>query len=371
MQFNDPIYGTITICDRHILRLIDTKAFQRLAYIKQQGHTYFLHENAIHTRKEHSIGVYVLVNKVIEHLTNIGDIHLSEYERELLSVVALLHDVGHGPYSHCFQQISGEDHGEWTIRIIQEDEEIRTILNQTAGLLDDVTKALTEDGVFPIIDELLFNSLGMDQLDFWNRDLYYSTLELKGLRIEELIASMRFINCKLVIEESGIPLIEQLMKMKEGLYNNGFGHPFVIGKDLLLQSIFQKITEKNLKFYTPELQNFFHKEEDLLVEDFLPLQDEMIVHEIQCLAKSEDKQLVALIQLYFSGAKSLSFQKGLEGDFKRENNNLAIITEKKAYSSYVGGIYIYSEGQLEDIVEKSPIIREIVRLPKKEYAYSI
>ena len=101
-------------------------------------------------------------------------------------------------------------------------------------------KALTEDGVFLIIDELLFNSLGMDQLDFWNRDLYYSNLELEGLRIEELIASMRFINGKLVIEESGIPLIEQLMKMKEGLYNNGFGHPFVIGKDLLLQSIFER-----------------------------------------------------------------------------------------------------------------------------------
>ncbi|MCC2499643.1 HD domain-containing protein [Bacillus paranthracis] len=370
MYITDPIYGPISIQDRYILQLIDTKAFQRLAYIKQQGHTYFLHENAIHTRKEHSIGVYVLVNKVIEHLTNIGDIHLLEYERELLSVVALLHDVGHGPYSHCFQQISAEDHGEWTIRIIQEDEEIRTILNQTPELLDDVMKALTEDGVFLIIDELLFNSLGMDQLDFWNRDLYYSNLELEGLRIEELIASMRFINGKLVIEESGIPLIEQLMKMKEGLYNNGFGHPFVIGKDLLLQSIFRKVMEKNLKFYTPELQNFFYKE-DLLVEDFLPLQDEMILHEIQCFAKSEDKQLVALIQLYFSGTKSLSFQKGLEGDFKRENNNLAIIIEKKAYSSYVGGIYVYSEGQLEDIVEKSPFIREIVRLPKKEYAYSI
>ena len=65
-----------------------------------------------------------------------------------------------------FSKISGEDHGEWTVRIIQEDEEIRTILNQTPRLLDDVTKALTEDGVFPIIDELLFNSLGMDQLDF-------------------------------------------------------------------------------------------------------------------------------------------------------------------------------------------------------------
>ena len=70
----------------------------------------------------------------------------------------------------------------------------------------------------------------MDQLDFWNRDLYYSSLELEGLQIEELIANMRLIDDKLVIEESGIPFIEQLMKMKEELYNNGFGHPFVIGK---------------------------------------------------------------------------------------------------------------------------------------------
>ena len=62
----------------------------------------------------------------------------------------------------------------------------------------------------------------MDQLDFWNRDLYYSSLELEGLQIEELIANMRLIDDKLVIEESGIPFIEQLMKMKEELYNNGF-----------------------------------------------------------------------------------------------------------------------------------------------------
>ncbi|CGG65651.1 HD domain-containing protein [Streptococcus pneumoniae] len=371
MYITDPIYGPISIRDRDILRLIDTKAFQRLANIKQQGHTYFLHENAIHTRKEHSIGVYVLVNKVIEHLTEIGDIHLSKYERKLVSTVALLHDVGHGSSSHCFQQISGEDHSEWTVRIIQEDEEIRTILNQTPRLLDDVTKALTEDGVFPIIDELLFNSLGMDQLDFWNRDLYYSSLELEGLQIEGLIANMRLIDGKLVIEESGIPFIEQLMKMKEGLYNNGFGHPFVIGKDILLQTIFKMIEEKNLSFYTPELQNFFHKGEKLEVEDFLPLQDEMILNEIQCFAKSDDVEIVSLIQLYVSPTKSLSFQKGVEGDFKKENNNLAIITEKKAYSSYAGGIYVHNEGQLEDILEKSNFIQEIVKLPKKEYAYSI
>ncbi|TKH50546.1 metal-dependent phosphohydrolase, partial [Bacillus cereus] len=136
-------------------------------------------------------------------------------------------------------------------------------------------------------------------------------------------------------------------------------------------TIFKMIEEKNLSFYTPELQNFFHKGEKLEVEDFLPLQDEMILNEIQCFAKSDDVEIVSLIQLYVSTTKSLSFQKGVEGDFRKENNNLAIITEKKAYSSYAGGIYVHSEGQLEDILEKSNFIQEIVKLPKKEYAYSI
>ncbi|WP_002147315.1 HD domain-containing protein [Bacillus cereus] len=371
MHFTDPIYGSVTIQDRDIIQLIDTKAFRRLAYIKQQGHTYFLHKNAIHTRKEHSIGVYVLVNKVIEHLTDIGDFSLSEYERKLVSTVALLHDIGHGPYSHCFQKISGEDHGDWTVRIIKKDEEIRTILNHTSGLLEDVMKALTEDGVFPIIDELLFNSLGMDQLDFWNRDLYYSSLELEGIEIKALISTMRFIDGKLVIEENGIPYIEQLIQMKKDLYNHGFGHPFVVGKDLILQFIFKKIEEKNISLHTPELQNFFRKAERLEVKDFLPLQDEIISNEIKCFAKSNYVEIASLIQLYFSTSKSLSFEKGLEGDFNEKNNKLAIITEKRAYSSYVGGIYVYRNGQLEDIMERSSYIQDIVNLPKKEFVYSI
>jgi hypothetical protein len=65
----------------------------------------------------------------------------------------------------------------------------------------------------------------------------------------------------------------------------------------------------------------------------------------------------------------LSFEKGKEGDYKKENSTAVVITEKKAYSSYVGGIYVYSEGQLDDILEKSNFIQEIVKLPKKEYAY--
>ncbi|SDY86772.1 HD domain-containing protein [Bacillus sp. 166amftsu] len=374
MQITDSIYGRVSIQDRDIIELIKTKAFQRLAHIKQQGHTYYLHPNATHTRIEHSIGVYVLVNKVITHLTTISDIDLTEYEQKVVSIVALLHDIGHGPYSHCFQRISGQDHGDWTIQIIQEDRDVRTILERTPNLLEGVIQALSEENSFPIIDELLFCSLGMDQLDFWNRDLYYSSLQVERIPIEKLISTMRMVNQKLVIEESGVPYIEHLVKVKSALYHNGFGHPFVVGKDLLFQLIFQKIKEDNISFYSPLLQNFFQKrEKELEVKDFVHLVDEVILNEMKYFAVSEHEQLAELAQLYLSKSRSLDWESGLEGDFacyKKEVRYISeVMKEKKGYSSYIGGIYINKNSHFMDILELSKYIKEMVALPKREYMY--
>ncbi|PFK39239.1 metal-dependent phosphohydrolase [Bacillus cereus] len=373
MKFVDAIYGTVVIHDRDIINLIETKAFQRLSHIKQQGHTYYLHSNAIHTRIEHSIGVYTLVNKVIDHLTVIGDITFSEYERKVVSVVALLHDIGHGPYSHCFQRISGQNHGDWTIRIIQEDKEIRTILERTPNLLGDVINALSEENSFPIIDELLFCSLGMDQLDFWNRDLHYSSLKLERIPIEKLISTMRIVNQKLVIEEAGVPYIEHLVKVKSSLYHNGFGHPFIIGKDLLLQEIFRVMQEEKIPFVTSELKVFFNKrEEERLVTDFLVLNDKTICNEIEKLAMNKGTEAAALAHLYLSSSSSLQWMEGKNFNSKinREDVSvLGVITEKKNYSSYTGGIFVKKDDGLYDIMHSSNYIREIASLPLKEHTY--
>lgn len=100
----------------------------------------------------------------------------------------------------------------------------------------------------------------MHQLDFWNRDLYYSSLQVERIPIEKLISTMRMVNQKLVIEESGVPYIEHLVKVKSALYHNGFGHPFVVGKDLLFQLIFQKIKKITFHFIAHYYKTFFKKE---------------------------------------------------------------------------------------------------------------
>jgi len=161
--------------------------------------------------------------------------------------------------------------------------------------------------------------------------------------------------------------------VKSSLYHNGFGHPFVVGKDLLLLLIFQKIQELQLPLYNPILQNFFHKREELKVNDFLPLNDQAILNELQCVAKSEHEELAKLAQLYLSASKSLNWKEGKEGDFKnckKEARYISeVMSENKGYSSYIGGIYINRNARFEDILETSKYIQEVTALPKRGYMY--
>ncbi|QHE52826.1 HD domain-containing protein [Pontibacillus sp. HMF3514] len=229
MKVDDPIHREISILDKDMQDLIKTKAFMRLANIKQQGNTYYLHPHANHTRYEHSLGVYEMFRKVVNSLVKRNYLILSEYEMRVGMIAALLHDIGHGPYSHCFQQISGQDHGEWFLRIIKEDEEIKSILLRTPNLIDDVISILDGQERFQIIEEILFGSLSVDQLDFWNRDLYHSSINIDQMNLDNLIHSLKIVDRKLVIGLEGIKEIEQMIKIKRALYNEGFGHPFVIG----------------------------------------------------------------------------------------------------------------------------------------------
>ncbi|CAM4377541.1 metal-dependent phosphohydrolase [Bacillus manliponensis] len=366
MKITDAIYGTITIEDEEVKALIKTKAFQRLSLIKQQGHTYFLHPNAVHTRIEHSIGVYHLMDKVITHLMEKQDITISPYERKVAMIATILHDIGHGPFSHCFQKVCQQDHGDLTIRIIRENLEIRSILEKIPNLLEDVVNVLQGEGKFQLIEDIMFSSLGVDQLDFWNRDLHYSSLSLELVPIDKLISTIRYINKQLIIEETGIPFIEHLVHIKQHLYHEGFGHPFVIGKDLLFQEIFREARESDTAFVNPVLCNFFMEEDvNIQIEDFLQLHDEMIHDEIKQFASRNNGRLSYLAALYLQSEHSLKWGEGFK---KIEGMHIVHkVTEKKNYSSYTGGIFIKKDTFIEDIKHLSVYIQNIVDIPAKEY----
>lgn len=371
MQLKDPIHGIIEIDDQDILELIQTNAFQRLTHIKQQGHTYLLHPNALHTRIEHSLGVYELIKRLIIHLLGKRDVQFTPYEIKVAKIAALLHDIGHGPFSHCFQTISGQDHGDWTIRIVEDTQEIITILNRTPNLLQDVLLVLRGEGAFPIIEELLFGSLSMDQMDFWNRDLFYSNIDMDPINMNNFIATMSYTENKLVISIDGIPYVEKLMDIKRALYEKGFGHPFVVGKDLLLKEIFKEVKNENVQLQSSNLSKCISSDEqDIKVLEYLSLNDETIQNEIEYLKTYDNEFIQQLAHLYLSVNESLPWAEiDIEHQQMDGHTVVAVMKEKKNYSSYSGGVFIEQGSELVDIATLSSHVHSSFLRPAKQYIY--
>ncbi|WP_153019514.1 hypothetical protein [Bacillus gaemokensis] len=234
-------------------------------------------------------------------------------------------------------------------------------------------KVLKGEGEFQVIEEIMYSWLGIDQLDYWNRDLYYSSLQLEPISIDNIILTMRYRGDRLVIEEKGIPYIEHLVKVKKNLYDTGFGHPFVVGKDLLLQEIFRMMQEEKIPFVTSELKVFFSKNEgERLITNFLVLNDETICNEIKILSRNKGTEIADLAHIYLSPSSSLQWIESKAINYKMNREDVSIldvIIEKKNYSSYTGGIFVKKEDSLYDIRERSSYIREIASLPFKEHTY--
>ncbi|WP_062104597.1 HD domain-containing protein [Bacillus niameyensis] len=372
MKLNDPVHGEIVINDPDIIDLIGTKTFTRLLNIKQQGNTYFLQPDAIHSRYDHSIGVYELFRRAVQSLTYKNQILLSDHEKKVGLVAALLHDIGHGPYSHCFQNITGQDHGDWSVRIVRENEEIVGILSRIPLLHEDVLNVLEGKAKFPIIEELLFGALSVDQLDFWNRDLHHSLINTSPLNLKTLLSALEIVENKIVINNSGIAEIEKMIKIKESLYKQGFGNPFVVGKDFLLKDIFEEFIQEGIYSNATPLYRVINN--DLTgtnIDDYLSLIDQTIEDELRdiCTNSKLNSSLRDMVERYFSETKSIPYKiannKAEVFELKKQNENVSIFEEKIKYSSYAGDIFVCSNNELIDVRFFSDYINEkYTSLPK-------
>ncbi|WP_456278800.1 HD domain-containing protein [Bacillus sp. AK128] len=372
MIIKDNLYGDIEIVDLDIIDIINTKIFSRLKLIKQQGNTFFLLPESTHTRFEHSLGLYHLTNLALDKMIDENKLSLSIYEQKLARFVAILHDIGHGPFSHCFKGITGQDHGDWTVKIVKESRELDLILRRTPKLFEDIISVLQRDGKFALIEEILFGSISLDQLDFWNRDLYYSRIDLKPLNLDSLLSCFIIKDNKVCITNNGIQQIEQMIRIKNALYHKGFGHPFIIGKDILLKEIFNLCLKKNIKVANNHLKNILNSDlYDVSFQDYISVTDMDIVDVIRDLSNNEEVLISDLANAYLSMDDSLDY-KVLDTDQEiTEKGNIIIVQEKKNYSSYVGGVFVKSDDDLFDIVDLSGYIEYMKNKRTKKIVYYI
>ena len=166
----DPIHGEIYF-DAQIKQIIDTKVFQRLRYINQLGGSSMVFPSTTHTRFSHSIEVYALACKVI----NLNPDQFNDYHKLLLKLSCLLHDLGHGPFSHAFENIAKINHEFFTKKIILEDLELNTILkNINPKLPQDICAVLDKKYKTKVVVDLVSSNIDLDRLDYLLRDSFFS-----------------------------------------------------------------------------------------------------------------------------------------------------------------------------------------------------
>ncbi|UZD41350.1 HD domain-containing protein [Capnocytophaga ochracea] len=228
---NDPIYGFIHIPSTLVFDIIEHPYFQRLRRINQMGLSYLVFPGAKHTRFEHVLGCVFLMQKTVEMLRFKG-IQISDKEAEGLYIAILLHDIGHGPFSHAMEHsiVEGISHEEISLLFMQE---LNKVFN---GKLD--TAIAIFQGTYPrkFMHQLISGQLDMDRADYLKRDSFYTGVAEGNINSERLISMLNVRNDELVVEEKGLYSVEKFLIARRLMYWQVYLHKTsVVAEQILIR----------------------------------------------------------------------------------------------------------------------------------------
>ena len=235
---NDPIYGFITIESGIIYDLIEHPFFQRLRRISQLGLSYLVYPGAYHTRFHHALGCMFLMKKAIQQLRNKGH-EITEEESEALTIAILLHDIGHGPFSHALEHsivnnISHEDLSNIFMNKLNE---------EFNGKLDLAIQIFNNNHSKKFLHQLVSSQIEMDRLDYLKRDSFFTGVTEGNIGTERIINMFNVVNDELVIEEKGIYSIEKFLIARRLMYWQVYLHKTVLSAENTLIKILQRAKE--------------------------------------------------------------------------------------------------------------------------------
>ncbi|MBQ9899724.1 MAG: HD domain-containing protein [Acholeplasmatales bacterium] len=240
--FRDPLYGYIQVDYKIISDLIDSREVQRLRRIRQLSGVSMVFQTAEHTRFTHSLGAYQMANLVLQNVDGIEV--LDEYKSIIFLCAALLHDVGHGPYSHAFESVMNLSHEEMTVKIIlSPDTEINKILSQYENLATDIASVIAHDNRFPLLEALVSSQLDVDRMDYLSRDAYFTGAAYGHIDYYRILRSMKIVNNKLCVRASGVHSIESYLMSRYHMYFQVYYHPIARSYESLLENIYRRVND--------------------------------------------------------------------------------------------------------------------------------
>jgi len=385
--FRDVIHGYITVDYYPIWQLINTRAFQRLRRIKQLGGTCMVFHTAEHSRFVHSLGVYEIVRKMLqmEEITS----HLNDYQQLTVLCAALLHDIGHGPYSHSFEQVMEMPHETMSIRIILEDEEISGLLSSVhQHLPQDVANVLRKKADKPLMVQMISSQLDADRMDYLLRDSYFAGVTYGQFDMSRILRTLRVKDERIVFKESGVQAIEDYILARYYMYWQVYYHPVGLSYEHIFHSIMTRIRDLAAHDYVfktdmnelaPLLKNQY------TVEQYISLDESVLTYYIQRFTK-EDDFILSDLSKRFVNRRLLKFETLKD---HAQLDNIKTLSDAAGYDHryYVADeqmiqvLYVYDapgtsiseieilkeDGTVHSLMEESEIVQAIVNgKPKQE-----
>lgn len=253
--FNDPIYGFITIPNSLIYDLIQHPYFQRLRRISQMGMSYLVYPGAHHTRFHHALGCMHIMQKAVQTL-QFKCVSISEEEENALYIAILLHDIGHGPYSHAMEHSIVEEvhHEELSLLFMEQ------LNKEFDGKLSLAIQVFKGEYHRKFMLQLISSQLDMDRMDYLKRDSFYSGVAEGNINSERLIQMMNVQDDYLVIEEKGIYSVEKFLVARRLMYWQAYLHKTSVVAELILTKILKRakeLTQKGILLPCSEPLQFF------------------------------------------------------------------------------------------------------------------
>ena len=368
----DAIHDYIHVDHLVIWHLINSQEMQRLRRVKQLGGTYQVFQSAEHSRFVHSLGVYQVVRRMLE--TECLDNELNDYDKLCVMCAGLLHDIGHGPFSHSFEGVFKEDHENITVRMILEDSEVHNILITVhEDLPTDIAAIIQHTHKNQILIQMVSSQLDADRMDYLLRDSYMTGTTYGQFDMSRILRTMRICDGKIVYKESGVQAIENYILARYHMYWQVYYHPTARSYEHLLQSVFQRVKDlfsegysykTDLKYLLPFLYD------ELTVDDFTRLDEAVVLYYFREFMNEDDFILKDLSARFLNRKlfkyKQLRNQEELD-DIKHISSSLGydpryyIISDNQKQVPY---LHYGESGELSEIEILSPS-GELSPLPSK------
>lgn len=347
--FNDPIYGFINLNDESLFDIVEHSYFQRLRRITQLGYTYMVYPGAIHTRFQHSMGSMHLMKLALHHLKEKG-IPILDSEMIAAQQAILLHDIGHGPFSHTLEHalLKNINHEQLGMLFMQH------MNSQLNNSLQEAIRIIKNEHPKAFLHQLVSSQLDMDRLDYLKRDSYYTGVSEGVIGTERLINMLNVADDHLVVEAKGIYSVEKFLVARRIMYWQVYLHKTVLSAEQLLIEIIKRARflaqddhslspSLSLNIFLSKTYSFQDFEEIELLNHFALLDDNDIVFSLKKWQDHKDKPLRLMSGNLLNRKlpkvilQKESFEENLVEDLRKQAAQLYDISlEEASYFVYTG-----------------------------------